>query len=341
MKRSGMYICAANCAGAVHIMDPSSMRILKIWQAHRGTINDMDAKADFLVTCGSSPRPRLGLHPDPLANVFDLRTLSPLPPIPFQPGAAFVRMHPKMSTTSIVASLTGQLQVVDIMNPHTVNLRQANIYDSNFLTGIDLAPTGEALALASSMCQIHLWGSPSRVKFTEYGQHTIFPDAVVTDEQMDWVDSLVMHPRRVRPNYNRPLNTVGMPYYRDMLLSAWPDKISEVGGLPPRIDMTQMKRSDIGYYANNKARTRPNVVEYTRLEAATNNTIVAPKFLSQKARESNNSNEEAPADALAAMNDLTIVAETHEDIPNIYKYVEIKYSKFGVDDFDFEYGLPA
>jgi PAB-dependent poly(A)-specific ribonuclease subunit 2 len=227
------------------------------------------------------------------------------------------------------------------MNPHTVNLRQANIYDSYFLTGIDLAPTGEALALASSMCQIHLWGSPSRVKFTEYGQHTIFPDAVVTDEQMDWVDSLVMHPTTVRPNYNRPLNTVGMPYYRDMLLSAWPDKISEVGGLPPRIDMTQMKRSDIGYYANNKARARPNVVEYTRLEAATNNTIVAPKFLSQKARESNNSNEEAPADALAAMNDLNIVAETHEDIPNIYKYVEIKYSKFGVDDFDFEYGLPA
>jgi PAB-dependent poly(A)-specific ribonuclease subunit 2 len=151
-----------------------------------GTINDMDAKADYLVTCGLSQRQQLGLLPDPLANVFDLKTFIPLPPIPFQPGAAFVRMHPKMSTTSIVASLTGQLQVVDIMNPHTVNLRQANIFDTNFLTAIELAPTGEALSLASSMCQIHLWGSPSRLKFAEFGHPTIFPDSIPSDQPMDW-----------------------------------------------------------------------------------------------------------------------------------------------------------
>src|ERR1700761_1776929 len=149
MKCTAQYVCAANCSGAVHIMDPSSLKVVKVWQAHLGIVSDMDAKADFLVTCGLSPRQQHGLMHDPLANVFDLKALSPLPPIPFQPGAAFVRMHPKMSTTSIVASQTGQLQVVDLMNPHTVNLKQAHIYDNNFLTGIELAPTGEALALAS------------------------------------------------------------------------------------------------------------------------------------------------------------------------------------------------
>jgi PAB-dependent poly(A)-specific ribonuclease subunit 2 len=146
----------------------------------------MDAKADYLVTCGLSPRQQHGMMHDPLANVFDLKTLTPLPPIPFQPGAAFVRMHPKMSTTSIVASQTGQLQVVDIMNPHTVNLKQAHIYDNNYLTGMELAPSGEALALASSMCQIHLWGSPSRLKFAEFSNTMIFPDTLAPPPTMDW-----------------------------------------------------------------------------------------------------------------------------------------------------------
>jgi PAB-dependent poly(A)-specific ribonuclease subunit 2 len=187
MRRGGQYICAANYTGAIHFLDPSTLKVVKIWQAHLGVINDMDAKADYLVTCGLSPRQQHGMMHDPLANVFDLKTLTPLPPIPFQPGAAFVRMHPKMSTTSIVASQTGQLQVVDIMNPHTVNLKQAHIYDNNFLTAVELAPSGEALALASSMCQIHLWGSPSRLKFAEFSNPMTFPDTLAPVPALDWL----------------------------------------------------------------------------------------------------------------------------------------------------------
>lgn len=186
MKQAGQYICAANCTGVIHILDSVTLRTVRTWQAHSSMVTDMDCRSDFLVTCGLSQRQQHGLMHDPLANVFDLKSLSPLPPIPFQPGAAFVRMHPKMSTTSIVASQTGQLQVVDLMNPHTVNLKQAHIYDNNFVTGLELAPTGEALALASSMCQVHLWGHPSKLKFTEFTHPTIFPDVVTNDTPMDW-----------------------------------------------------------------------------------------------------------------------------------------------------------
>ena len=189
MKRAGQYICAANSSGAVHILDANTLNTVKVWQAHRGIINDMDAKADFLVTCGLSPRQQHGMMHDPLVNVYDLKSLTPLPPIPFHTGAAFVRMHPKMSTTSIVASQTGQLQVVDIMNPHSVNLKQAHIYENNFLTSIELAPSGEALALASSMCQIHSWGSPNRMKFSEFGNPSVFPDHIPAGPPMDWSDT--------------------------------------------------------------------------------------------------------------------------------------------------------
>lgn len=165
MKRGGQYICAATMAGTIHLLDPSTFRVVKLWRAHNGAINDMDAKADFLVTCGWSQRQGQNWMLDPLANVYDLKTLMPLPPIPFQPGAAFVRMHPRMSTTSIVASQHGQLQVVDIMNPNTVNLRQVNTYEC-FIQSLEMAPSGEALAIADSRCNVHLWGSPSKIQFS-------------------------------------------------------------------------------------------------------------------------------------------------------------------------------
>jgi PAB-dependent poly(A)-specific ribonuclease subunit 2 len=328
MRRAGQYICAANCTGTVHVLDSSSLRLVRSWQAHSSVVTDMDARSDFLVTCGLSQRQQHGLMHDPLANVFDLKSLSPLPPIPFQPGAAFVRMHPKMSTTSIVASQTGQLQVVDLMNPHTVNLKQAHIYDNNFLTGIELAPTGEALALASSMFQIHLWGSPSRIKFAEYGHPTVFADNITNDQNIDWSEDI-------------PLNTVGMPYYREVLLSAWPSAICEVGGVPPKIEpdlLSQMKRGEIGYYGPNIRKPYLNQIEYTRIEGNAHDTIVPPKFLSEKARETDLATEEDKGfnDAVVSLTEMKIEGAAKKEVPHLYRNVEIKYSKFGVDDFDFE-----
>lgn len=146
----------------------------------------MDANSDFLVTCSLSHRQQHGLVFDPLANVYDLKTLTQLSPIPFQPGAAFVRMHPRMSTTSIVVSQNGQLQVVDIMNPHAVRLRQAHIYEPTCLTCVQMAPSGEALALTSTACNIHIWGSPSKLKFAEYSNATVFPDTLSTVPSVTW-----------------------------------------------------------------------------------------------------------------------------------------------------------
>jgi len=286
----------------------------------------MDIKADFLVTCGLSQRQQHGLMHDPLANVFDLKSLLPLPPIPFQPGAAFVRMHPKMSTTCIVASQAGQLQVVDIMNPHTVNLKQAHIYENNYLTGLELAPTGEALALSSSLCQVHLWGSPNKLNFAEYSvQSTVYPDSTANDPVISWSD-------------HAPLNSVGMPYYREALLSAWPAQVCEVAALPPKLtpeSMAGMKRGELGFFGPNQQKdSLLNQIEYTRLENEDPGVIAAPKFLSEKAKDEANSSNQSKgfSEALGSIKQAIIKKET----PHIYRNVEIKYSKFGVDDFDFK-----
>ncbi|KAF2421174.1 PAB-dependent poly(A)-specific ribonuclease subunit pan2 [Tothia fuscella] len=333
MKKGGQYICAANDSGAIHILDSNTMKIIKIWQAHSGFINDMDVKSDFIVTCGSSPRQQMVFMPDGLANVFDLKTLQPLPPIPFQAGAAFVRMHPRMSTTSIVGSINGQLQVVDIMNPNAVSLiKQVNVYDTNMITSMEMAPSGEALALSTSHSQIHLWGSPSKINFTEYHNETVFPDQVVPHAPMDW-------------SLDTPLNTIGIPFYREVLLSAWPSHmVFDLGAPPVKIDpafTATLKRSEMGHYGPNPRKTRRNQIASTR-EVDKTTSIAAPKFLHEKMRDAARaSGGEADArrinDAVDLLNDLALDGTTKKDVPIIYRNVEIKYSKFGVDDFDFEY----
>ncbi|KAF9632784.1 hypothetical protein BFW01_g3647 [Lasiodiplodia theobromae] len=328
MKKGGQYICAATTGGMVQIIDPSSFKVVKSWQAHKEWINDMDAKSDFLVTCGYSRRQMNNLILDPFAYVYDLKTLLPLPPIPFHVGAAFVRMHPRMSTTSIVSSQSGQLQVVDLMNPNTANVRQVNLYDT-YLTCLEMAPSGEALALTDALCSVRIWGSPTKVRFTDQSQPTEFPDHAIPPPKLDW-------------SMETPLSTIGMPYYRETLLSVWPSHmIFEVGAPPPKVDpqvQASLKRADMGQWAPNPRKTRRNQVQATRM-LEKDNPLKAPKFLSEKARDGNGGKdgERRMSETLEALTDLMLDGSTKKDVPVMYRNVEIKYSKFGVDDFDFKY----
>ena len=198
MKRS-RHICAATKNGAVNILDPVTFNIIKTWNAHSSLINDMDAQHDFIVTCGYSLRQGQSYMLDPLVNVFDLKNMVSLPPIPFPAGAAYVRMHPRMSTTSIVVSQLGQMHIVDLMNVNTSNVRQANVVNT-YLSMLEIAPSGEAIALADTECNIHLWGSPSRIRFAEVSNPVEFPDPEGDSVTMDWsVDTYVYpHPNTLQ-----------------------------------------------------------------------------------------------------------------------------------------------
>jgi PAB-dependent poly(A)-specific ribonuclease subunit 2 len=328
LKRAGQYICAATSSGGVHILDAATLKVVKQFDGHTGSIHDMDAKGDFLATCGWSPRQQYGFMLDPFTNVFSLKTLKQLPPIPFHTGAAFVRMHPRMSTTSIIASQNGQMQVIDLMNPDSPNLRQVNLYDS-YLTGFEMAPSGEAFALSNTSCSIHLWGSPSKVHFPEYSNPTEFPDTAIPPPVMDW-------------SLDTPLSTVGMPYYKENLLSGWPSHmVFDVGTPPPKIDpqiLNSMTRSEIGFFAKNPRLKRRYQIENPRQQKAPD-ALSAPKFLSEKARAAQSSGD-THAQTVATIESLTdmhLDDVTRKEVPAMYGNVEIKYSKFGVDDFDFAY----
>jgi PAB-dependent poly(A)-specific ribonuclease subunit 2 len=131
-----------------------------------------------------------------------------------------------------------------------------------------------------------------------------------------------------------------MPYYREQLLSAWPSHmIFEVGAPPPKLDpqvVSSMKTFEWGGHGRNPKNLRRNQVENTRTTEKASTSLQAPKFLSEKARESANENTlerriSDVGDAIGA----TELSSLKAEVPPMYRNVEIKYSKFGVDDFDF------
>lgn len=350
MKR-GRYICAATKNGSVHLLDSVSFAVVKSWNAHSALINDMDAQHDFIVTCGYSLRQGQNYMLDPFLNVFDIRKMSSMPPIPFPAGAAYVRMHPRMLTTSIVVSQTGQMHVVDLMNPNTSNVRQANVL--TYLSMFEIAPSGEAIALTDPECSIHLWGSPPKLHFVDIAAPIEFATPEDPLPSIEWnADTWVTRENRRRGRradggelsltLGSPLSSIGLPYYREVLASAWPDMVVDVGAPPARLDpqfVNSLKAADFGLYGRNTRGLRRNQAEDTRnVNKSANTGLKAPKFLSEKARESAKSDARAADDKTEDLSSPlggTEIGSKKSEVPVAYRNVEIKYSKFGVDDFDF------
>lgn len=137
-----------------------------------------------------------------------------------------------------------------------------------------------------------------------------------------------------------------MPYYRETLLSALPNNfISDVGAPPPKIsqsDLIRMNKTPWGFAGPSRGQdVFRNQAEDTRsVKGAL--AIRAPKFLSEKARESAKSSLaeaiiEAQVDKAAHALAATQLESVKAEVPALYQNVEIQFSKYGVDDFDFEF----
>ncbi|PUU76126.1 ubiquitin carboxyl-terminal hydrolase-domain-containing protein [Tuber borchii] len=317
MKRNPRAIVYGTGKGDVKLLDMNTFKVVKEFpQAHGSTISDLDTQGNTILTCGYSPRQGT-YHLDTLVKVYDLRTNRALAPVGFPSGAAFARMHPKLSAAAIVASQAGQIQVVDIENPAAIKLYHANV--TSYITAMELAPSGDALALMDADGYLQLWGCPDKLRFTElmnpveWPEPPILPNVAIRDDT--------------------PLNTIGMPYYRDVLLSAWPPhEIFNVNKMPQKIDADILAASatKTGYAPYHK-RTPRYCIERTK---HTDPPGAVPKFLSQQAKGKGSRNSGDFDDGKLLYGD---EARRQFEVPPVFRKVEIKYSKFGVDDFDFEF----
>ncbi|KTW27568.1 poly(A)-specific ribonuclease [Pneumocystis jirovecii RU7] len=324
VMQCGRYICCGSSTGELSLLDPSSYKELHSIEAHSGSFSDLDIRGNLILTCGFSQRNEHYLL-DPLVKVFDIRTLRPLVPVPFPAGPAYVKMHPKMSTTAFVVSQNGLFHIVDMGNTTDVQLRHAST--NTYFTSFCVSQSGDALALSDADGAVQLWSQKLTPCFSEFSG------------SLEWPNT--SHVPNIRIHTDTPLNVIGMPYYREELLSSWPSHlVYDVGKVPHILDqdaISNMKMMDfVGYsiYSGNMKRNQARY--YTRDKDDGIQKLIAPKFHSEKAKELVSGDMKKDSVPLYFEDEDNDSTEPFI-IPKFYKLLEIKYSKFGVEDFDFGY----
>lgn len=256
--------------------------------------------------------------PEQLVKVWDLRTLRPLMPILVPSGPAFVKAHPLLPNTVIVVTSTGQIQVSDITDPSKTTYHQ--IETNGYITSASIAPTGQGLLFTDSENLMHLWtSSQEAIHYSRRNEEIELPTPVEAPRSIPWND-------------DTPLNLIGMPHYTSALLSNIPysDWITPYTPLfrsNEAIDATvlkNMKQVDFVGYASNPRTTLRYQATKSKAGKKDKRRLEVPAFRSQKSRQEKQSVDKQQEGT-----------REKEEMTKWYRKVEIQYSKFGVEDFDF------
>lgn len=319
IMRRNRLLCCGSTNGEIILRDPNSFQPVNKVVAHTGTISDIDTSGNLLLSCGYSLRHGTYML-DPFVKVWDLRNLSSLVPIPFPAGPTIIRMHPKLSTTAVVCSCSGQFHIVDTGNPLDAKLMQIPL--TSYLTGMDIASTGDAMVFTDVEDNIHLWSPLENPSFSDLKFPIQLPNTSTETVQLE---------------NNDPLNSIGLPYYKDELLSSWSKYlIFDVG--KPILDSNLLIAKQISENSHPvpqeiKSFHRNQIIEVPWLNRKLISEGATPKFHSERQKDIMSGNDiEGSASYFEEIED-TISGP--DSIPKFYQRPVIKYSKFGIEDFDF------
>ncbi|KAI9255620.1 ubiquitin carboxyl-terminal hydrolase-domain-containing protein [Phascolomyces articulosus] len=206
------------------------------------------------------------------------------------------------------------------------------IQSSSYITAMDISSSAHTLAFGDAASFVYQFTDRDVFDVNPYSMGLSTPDVVELPEVQMAEDS--------------PLSSVGLPYYTEPLLSNWPlyPSVFDASCPPPHIDdelLKNMKTVDFVGYAPNPGIRRNQA---PRKKKPLQNKRNGPKFRSEQEREmllSNKILDEQDAQQRAehrpSVTELGAADPMALIMPSYYRRVEIQYSKFGVEDFDFEY----
>ncbi|XP_039193301.1 PAN2-PAN3 deadenylation complex catalytic subunit PAN2 isoform X2 [Crotalus tigris] len=309
MRQSNRFFFCGHTSGKVSLRDLRTFAVEHEFDAYSGSLSDFDVHGNLLVTCGFSSRMN-GLACDRFLKVYDLRMLRAITPLQVHIDPLFLKFIPTYTSRLAIISQTGQCQFCEptgLANP-------ADIFHVNtvgqLIMSFDVSSSKQAMVFGDSEGCVHLWADSPEITFNAYSRETDFalPCIVDTLPHLDWNQDLM------------PLSLIPVPLTTESLLSDWPAANSipaprRAPPVDPDILRTMKKVGFIGYAPNPRTKLR-NQIPYRlkELDHEFDNFSQVP--------ESPIGREEEPR--------IYMVAKK-------YRKVTIKYSKLGLEDFDFKH----
>ncbi|XP_065919163.1 PAN2-PAN3 deadenylation complex catalytic subunit PAN2-like isoform X2 [Dysidea avara] len=310
LRQSETFTCVGDTSGNVVLLDPHTLQQQHNIHQHSTTVADMVVAGHIIATCGY-PLNMFG-HDGRLA-LYDVRAMRSLRPLSTMCLPSILRHVPSMGSTILVLSQAGEFQLVHmggLVTPTTMHLYQINTETLPCYTA-DISLSGQVLVFGDAGGFIHNWSNVTstdeEVVLNPYSNPTVFPDQVEAVPYMDFNN----------PDLGAPLSAAPLTLIPNRsLLSDWPIKNSKfVSRQPEPISseiLDNMKMVQFVGYAPKPANLLSNQCPY------------------QLSRYNYKKTTEPESPMMRADNPLSIV-------PKPYRRVEIKYSKMGIEGFDFQH----
>lgn len=307
-RKSDRFICGGDSTGKVTIYDSKTMRAEHTLEAHSSCLSDFDICENLLITCGFSPR-GISLAPDRLLMVYDMRVMRAMAPIQVSMDPTFLRFIPTIPNHIVVVSQLGSFQLVETITGGGMNTNMSFPVDTNgsLIVAFDVADSYQALAFGDSSGHVHLYSNGPTTIFNAYSEPTEFSDQVEPLEPISIDDQLAAY------------SGIPMPYPgHGTLVSDFPEEMmARTYRKPLPIDPETLRTmkvyQNIGFAPNTNKQKR-NVVPYDLGD-----------------KNSKDGKSGVPESPIGRGDDPFMT------VPKRYRRVEIKYSKLGVEDFDFRH----